>query len=62
MDEIIFYVRIGDISPEEHINDIFAKLTGIRVTKIRCKNQDQASAHFGELPYLFYGSKFVPRW
>lgn len=62
MVEIIIYVKSGERSPEEYINDIFAKLTKITVAKVACSNQDQASLHFGELPFLFYGSQFVPRW
>ncbi len=61
MAEIIFFQSLEATTPEEHINDLFAKLTNVPVTKVRCSNQDQASVHFGELPFLFYGDKFVPR-
>lgn len=62
MVEIILYVKAGETTPEEYINDIFSKSAKVPLTKVTCSNSDQASEHFGELPFLFYGDKFVPRW
>jgi len=62
MEEIILYLRLNETSPEEFICDLFAKLSGIKVTKIRSKGKSISTEYFGEMPYLFYGHRFVPRW
>ena len=62
MEEIILYTRLDEVSPEEMICDLFAKLSGVKIIKVRSKERSISAEFFGEMPFLFYGHRFVPRW
>ncbi len=62
MEEIILYLRQDETSPEEVICDLFAKLSGVKLIKVSSGGKSISTEYFGEMPFLFYGHRFVPRW